>query len=184
MPLDPFPAERLAILFDREACIHAASFADQQQWLPSDAQLQQWVLAALSNSLTEALRDKMIEISLNCSSIDDIRDLNLRYRSKDSATNVLSFPVDMPLLPADESPGTPTLLMGDVVVCPHVLEAEATVQNKLLEHHWAHMLIHSVLHLNGYDHEDSIAAEAMESLEIQILSSIGITNPYLAVSAN
>ncbi len=186
MPPDPFFAQQLTILFDRDACISSVSvdFVDSQVWLPTDEQLEQWVLAALLHSLTNEQRGKMVEISLNCISADEIRALNVQYRSVDSATNVLSFPVDMPLLPADESPGTPTLLMGDVVVCPHVLEAEATVQNKLLEHHWAHMLIHSVLHLNGYDHEDSIAAEAMESLEIQILSSIGITNPYLAVSAN
>jgi len=68
-------------------------------------------------------------------------------------------------------------------VCPQVLEMEAAQQSKSIEHHWAHMVIHSVLHLNGLDHEDEITAQAMESLEIQILSTLGITNPYLAASA-
>ncbi len=183
MPLDHFPVHNLTLLFDRDACTASADFTDRAVWLPTDAQLEQWVLAALSYSLTDAQQQKMIEISLNCVSANEIRELNFQYRSKDSATNVLSFPADMPLLPADENTSSPTLLLGDVVVCPLVLETEAISQDKLLEHHWAHMLIHSVLHLNGFDHNNVLATEAMESLEIQILSSIGIANPYLAASA-
>lgn len=185
MQTEPFSAKHLTILFDRDACTASVSadFVGRQVWLPTDEQLEMWIVAALSHSVTDEQRGKMVEISLNCISADEIRALNTQYRSVDSATNVLSFPVDMPLLPADENTNTPTLLLGDVVVCPQVLETEATVQNKLLDHHWAHMLIHSVLHLNGLDHEDVLAAETMESIEIQILSSIGISNPYIAASA-
>jgi len=183
MPIHPFSAQHLTILFDRKVCTAVEDFADRELWLPTDTQLEQWVSAALSHSLTEEKQGKMIEISLNCVCAEDIRELNIQYRSKDSATNVLSFPANMPMLPADKTTGLPTLLLGDVVVCPKVLETEALLQSKLIDHHWAHMLIHSVLHLNGYDHEDVSAADAMESLEIQILSSIGIANPYLAYSA-
>lgn len=178
MPPDPFPAEQLALLFDRNTCTNL------DVWLPDDAQLQQWVLVALSHSLTKVQQQHMVEVSLSCVSNEEISALNAQYRSKDSATNVLSFPADMPLLPADENETTPMLLLGDIVICPSVLETEATQQGKPLADHWAHMLIHSVLHLNGLDHKDEIAADAMEMLEIQILSSIGITNPYIAASAN
>jgi len=178
MPLAPFPAQLLTLLFDRNAC------AELQVWLPTDGQLEQWVQVALSHALTDEQQGKMIELSLNCVSSADMRELNAHYRSKDKTTNVLSFPADLPELPAESGATRPTWVLGDVVVCPHVLESEAAQQNKLIQDHWAHMLIHSVLHLIGLDHQNLLAAEAMESLEIQILSSIGIDNPYLAVSAN
>ena len=87
----------------------------------------------------------------------------------------------MPHSAADE-PAT-IVVLGDVVVCPEVLTIEAQQQSKPIENHWAHLVIHSVLHLNGLDHEDENSANTMESLEIQILSQLGITNPYLAASA-
>jgi len=184
MAIYPFSAQHLTLLFDRNHCTAAQDYIDRALWLPTDTQLEQWVLAALSYSLSKEQQGKMIEISLNCISAKQIRELNIQYRSKHSATNVLSFPANMPLVPAEESTNLPTLVLGDVVVCPQVLETEAKQQSKLIDHHWAHMLVHSVLHLNGYDHEDVSTAGAMESLEIQILSSIGIANPYLATSAN
>jgi len=178
MPLDSFPAQNLTLLFDRKAC------AALQVWLPTHAQLEQWLIASLTHALTGDQQGKLIELSLNCVSTNEIRELNAQYRSKDSATNVLSFPANMPLLPASDNTMKQTILLGDVVVCPEVIESEAKSQCKSINDHWAHLIIHSVLHLTGFDHADVLAAKAMESLEIQILSSIGIANPYLAFSAN
>jgi len=155
MPLDPFPAQELTLLFDRDASARLTT------WLPSDKQLQQWVLVALTHSLSEEQRGRMIEISLSCVCADDIRELNAQ----------------------DGNTTQPLLVLGDVVVCPQVMDAEASLQHKSLEDHWAHMLIHSVLHLNGYDHDNAVTADAMELLEIQILSGLGIANPYIATSA-
>ncbi len=172
-----FPADQLVLLFERD------TVANNSEWIPSDAQLTQWVLAALTHSLACALFVQRVEVSISCADATHIGELNAHYRSKNSPTNVLSFPADMPVLPSSESDELATVVLGDVVVCPEVLVTEAQEQGKALADHWAHMLIHSVLHLNGLDHEDESAANAMESLEIQILSTLGISNPYLAVSA-
>ena len=99
---------------------------------------------------------------------DEGRALNLAYRGKDYATNVLTFPLS-------ETPH----LMGDIVICAPVVIKEAAEQNKLIEAHFAHLTVHGVLHLHGYDHEDAHQAELMESIEIQILTKLGYANPYL-----
>lgn len=183
MPDAGLPHERLVVLFEREA--HAALNC----WLPTDTQLTQWVSATLAHSIPDALKtlddksDVSVEISVGCVSADQMREMNAQYRQNDSSTNVLSFPADMPLLPSDDEESGRTLVLGDVILCPDVLVEEASAQHKPIEHHWAHMVIHSVLHLNGLDHENENAAQAMELLEIQILSKLGITNPYLAASA-
>lgn len=184
MPDAGYPRERLVVLFDRE------SFAQLSCWLPSDAQLTQWVNVALTLSTPDALNntqdtdDVSIELSVGCVCVAQMREMNAQYRDKDRPTNVLSFPADMPILPAENVASGRILVLGDVILCPEVLVEEACAQNKLIEHHWAHMVIHSVLHLNGLDHENENAAQTMESAEIQILSNLGIPNPYLAVSAN
>jgi len=97
--------------------------------------------------------------------------LNRRFRGKDRPTNVLSFPADLP--PELELP-----LLGDLVVCREVVEAEAAEQGKPAEAHWAHMVVHGTLHLLGYDHETAEGAEAMEALEAEILSEFGWPDPY------
>jgi len=112
--------------------------------------------------------------------LESIQALNAQYRDLDKPTNVLSFPADMPVLHSDVTDELPTVILGDVVICPAVLVTEAKQQAKPIENHWAHMVIHSILHLIGHDHEDEKSAKAMESLEIQILSELGINNPYLA----
>jgi len=151
--------------------------------------LTHWVSVSLSLSNPVAIEDDewlqsntSVEISLVYVSGTKMRELNAQYRNKDQLTNVLSFPADMPVLPDDASEHK-TLVLGDIIICPEVLITEAQEQHKALEHHWAHMLVHSVLHLNGLDHNDENSAEAMEQLEIRILSKLGIANPYLAASA-
>ena len=101
--------------------------------------------------------------------------LNAEWRGKDKPTNVLSFPFEMPegLLAESEE------LLGDLVICPEVLVQEALDQHKSLAHHFAHMLVHGMLHLQGYDHEDDNEAQVMEQMEIDILRQVGLENPYL-----
>jgi len=103
------------------------------------------------------------------------RNLNHQYRGKDSATNILSFPMEVP----DEMAAmVDEIMLGDLVICAPVVAQEAIEQNKILMHHWAHMVIHGMLHLQGYDHITDDEAEEMERLEIKLLQQLGMTNPY------
>ena len=96
-------------------------------------------------------------------------ELNAHYRHKQGATNILSFPVP---------PGLPELLLGDLAICAAVVAREAQEQNKSADAHWAHMTVHGVLHLKGYDHEEPAEADAMEALERRILGQLGYADPY------
>ena len=97
--------------------------------------------------------------------------LNYQYRAQDHATNILTFTL---------SENTPSAeLIADLVICMHVLEREAKKQGKSLEHHFAHLIVHGMLHAQGFDHEDEIDALAMESLEVAILKRLKIQNPYV-----
>ncbi len=98
-------------------------------------------------------------------------ELNQTYRHKPGPTNVLSFPCETP-------PGVPNPLLGDLVICAPVVEREAREQDKPAEAHWAHLVVHGVLHLRGYDHIEDDDAERMEAVEIDILARLGYPNPY------
>jgi probable rRNA maturation factor len=101
------------------------------------------------------------------------RELNRRWRERDYATNVLSFPADGL---ADIAPD----LLGDIVLCAPVVAAEAAEQGKAVADHWAHLTVHGVLHLLGFDHEDDAAAAIMEDHERAILAGLGVADPYRA----
>jgi len=101
----------------------------------------------------------------------EIQGLNKAYRDKDQATNVLSFPSDLPV-EIDES------ILGDIVICTSVVASEAIAQNKTFDNHLTHMAIHGTLHLFGFDHIKESDANEMEALEIKILEKIKIANPY------
>jgi len=137
--------------------------------LPSETEFQSWVTNALADYRTEA------EVSIRLVNVDESQSLNFEYRGKEKPTNVLSFPFEIP-------PGIPAAemnhLLGDLVICSSVVEAEAKEQNKQLNDHWAHMVTHGLLHLLGYDHIKDDEAELMEQLERDILAKQGISDPY------
>lgn len=138
-------------------------------WLyPAEKRLQGWLDTALEVvGNTEAL-----EVTVRLTDNDEIRELNHEYRGKDAPTNVLSFPCDWDL------PEEPRLL-GDIVIAVEVVNREAREQNKKMEAHWAHIVVHGLLHLLGYDHLDEVEAETMETLEKRILAKLGFPDPYL-----
>ena len=127
--------------------------------IPSNAQFKKWARKAI---------DVNAEITLRIVDEAEARELNKAYRGKDYATNVLTFPLM-------EEP----FIMADIVICAPVVAKEAKEQNKTLEAHFAHLIIHGVLHAHGYDHEVPEQAELMESIETQILTNLGYANPYL-----
>ena len=134
--------------------------------LPNAQQFEHWVLAALEGKLSEA------ELVIRIVEATESAELNGTYRNKSVPTNVLSFPFEAP--PEVELP-----LLGDLVICAEVVAQEAEEQGKALHAHWAHMVIHGVLHLLGYDHIENDEAEEMEKLEIELLASLGYNNPYI-----
>ena len=112
------------------------------------------------------------EVTIRLVDADEGQTLNNEYRGKDYATNVLSFPYD-----------TEPVVMGDLVICPSVVTREAAEQNKPLAAHYAHLTVHGMLHLQGWDHENDDDAQAMENEEKEILAAMGYPDPYLASSA-
>lgn len=150
--------------------------------VPSESTVKQWISAALSDGYDQA------EVCIRVVNEDESAELNKRYRNKNGATNVLSFPADLPELPQElmqelprESPQEESLqlpLLGDLVVCAPIVEREAKEQNKSLEAHWAHMLVHGSLHLIGYDHINDPEAELMEQRETDILTKLNFPPPY------
>ena len=139
--------------------------ASESGSLPTKEQLSSWATAAVRDEREEA------EISIRIVDAEEGQELNNQWRQKDYATNVLSFPSDLPA-----ELGLP--LLGDLVICAPVVEREADEQQKTLTSHWAHMIIHGTLHLLGYDHIEDDEAEAMEALETRIMMELGFDNPY------
>ena len=131
---------------------------------------RQWVLAALGESTPQ--RGLAIRIVAEAEG----RELNQRYRQRDTATNVLSFTAD---IPAELRAQLPMVPLGDLVLCAPVVEREAREQGKPVQDHWAHLTVHGVLHLLGHDHQDAVSAAAMEALERKILAGLGVSDPYV-----
>jgi|SRR6476661_720988 probable rRNA maturation factor len=125
-----------------------------------------------------ATSERRFEISVRLSGDEEVRALNSQWRGKDSATNVLSFPMlDVDDLPSANIAG-PELLLGDIILARGVCEAEAAAKGIPVDRHASHLLVHGTLHLLGYDHLDEAAASDMEDREIRALDRLGIANPY------
>ncbi len=135
---------------------------------PSLELMTKWATVALKTGG----RNKDSEITIRMVNSEEIHQLNSTYRHVDRPTNILSFPFELP-------EGVEDLpLLGDLVVCKEVLERECKEQNKTLEEHFAHLIVHGCLHLIGYDHIEEEDAKEMEPLEIKAMEELGYENPY------
>lgn len=154
-------------------------FAIARKGVPSPQRLKRWAQAALGEiPVTRSLRATFRRgagISIRIIGAAESRRLNASWRGKDKPTNVLSFPSG--LTDARQAANGPVPL-GDLAICAPVVAREAREQGKTAEAHWAHMVIHGVLHLLGYDHEVDREAEFMESRETNLLATFGYPNPY------
>ena len=133
---------------------------------PSEADIQHWVEVALKYE-----QQDNIELTLRIVNETESAALNHQYRDKDYATNVLSFTYDIPV-------EVEINLLGDLVICAPVVQREAAEQGKSEQAHWAHMIIHGLLHLLGFDHLDEQEADKMEAHEIAILAALKFPDPY------
>ena len=140
-------------------------YAAKSNDIPKKGKISKWANACLNGITAQA------ELTIRIVDENEGAKLNMDWCNKESATNVLSFPSgDNPLAPH---------FLGDVVICAPVVIREATEQGKLEDAHWAHMIVHGILHLLGYDHINVKDAIDMEALEIKKLESIGFPNPYI-----
>ena len=139
--------------------------ASASEEAPDPQSIERWVSAAIGN------QRESTELSIRIVDVDEGQILNEQFRGSTGATNVLSFPFE------NESP-EPLPLIGDIIICAPVVLKEASEQNKTLNAHWAHMIIHGVLHLLGYDHQNENDANLMESLETEIMQGLGFPPPY------
>ena len=132
--------------------------------VPDVSNLSAWANAAYRSNEPASVCIKVVDHEESAA-------LNAAYRQKSGPTNVLSFPLDEVIAPIDR-------LLGDIALCAPVIVAEAVTQHKPVDMHWAHMVIHGILHLQGYDHNDETDAAEMEQLEVDIMAGLGYKNPY------
>ena len=147
----------------------AVGYALPRKGVPAAVSFRKWVAAALEGRIREA------DLAIRIVGTREGRSLNQHYRGKDYATNVLSFPAE---LPEGLPKGVKLPLLGDLVLCAPVVAREAKEQDKDLRAHYAHLTVHGCLHLLGWDHEEPREAEAMEGLERVILAGLGLPDPY------
>jgi probable rRNA maturation factor len=142
--------------------------------VPAANDLQLWCTQALKHLPS---KNKPVSLAIRIVDENESAEINLAYRQKDYATNVLSFGTQLPesvITSLEEIP------LGDLLICAPVVAREADEQGKTLNAHWAHMVIHGLLHLHGYDHETDVDAAEMETLESDILLSLSFEKPYQA----
>lgn len=140
-------------------------YASRMPTLPNAEAIRLWVAAALQKPRQDA------ELTVRIVDEEEISQLNKTYRHKSGATNVLSFPSELAVT-------TELNLLGDIVICAPIVVAEAQAQGKTAEAHWAHLIVHGTLHLQGFDHQNEAQAAEMENCEVDILARLGYSNPY------
>ena len=205
---DPSPLERGRTPLELSLAVDRDASSDARAWLPSRPFLLDWAVRALESRLdpptpagrgsvaepsipatghaapvpsvarnvSDNLPGTRYELSVRLVSAVTMRALNREWRGRDRATNVLSFPAGLPALPLEG--GGAVHVLGDIALCPEVIAREAHEQGKSPEAHWAHLVVHGVLHLRGLDHEEEGEAAAMEALESRLLSMRDIPDPY------
>ena len=134
--------------------------------IPNESEFEYWAKSIPYQSETSVCLRIVDEL--------EARELNKQYRKIDKATNVLSFPAEIPTQ-------LNINFLGDIVICAPIVKREAEEQNKQFNHHCAHLLVHGILHLQGFDHENESEAKKMEDLEVEILQDLNISNPYESV---
>ena len=132
--------------------------------IPSSGQFSTWIQSALRGPFDN------LEQTIRVVDETESQALNLQYRGKDAPTNILSFPAEIPHIDYQ--------CLGDLVVCAPIVAHEAQEQGKVLDAHWAHLIVHGMLHLQNFDHQTDDEADKMEALEVEILSTLGYINPY------
>lgn len=142
--------------------------ASDHQGVPDQAEFEKWLEVIETSKGKQGVAIRIVDES-------EMQSLNAQFRGKDSTTNVLAFPADLPSSILDELEVPP---LGDIVICAPVVTAEAISQNKAPLDHWAHLTVHGILHLLGYDHREEEQATEMERLEVRYLSRLGIADPY------
>ncbi len=135
-------------------------------YVPGESLLEKWSLPIFQQQSI-----KNAEFFIKVVDKAESQELNKKYRDKDAPTNVLAFPLSVPDYVVPRT-------LGDLVICAEIVEAEAKAQDKSLDAHWAHMVVHGVLHLLGFDHIDDDQASRMESLEVKVMQGLGFANPY------
>lgn len=144
----------------------SVQYAAKRRGLPRKAAIQRWAHAAL-----KGLRRGQIALGVRIVEARESAALNRRYRGKSGSTNVLSFPFAAPA-------GTRSDMLGDLVICAPAVRREARALRRPAQAHWAHMVVHGIMHLRGYDHENEKDAAVMERRETRVLRALGYANPH------
>ncbi len=141
--------------------------ASSEQSIPNRFVIQRWISKVLTSRYENA------ELCLRIVDKDEIQQLNAQYRHQDKPTNVLSFPSEI-----QEDVELDKPFLGDIIICAPIVLEEAQQQDKDITAHWAHLVIHGVLHLLGFDHQTDKEADVMEAIEIKTLKALDFQNPY------